>query len=117
MKFLADENISNSIKKIITDGGYDLLDVQKSEFVGSSDGELWKLAKKEGRVIISFDLDFANIIQYPPGEGNGVIVLRPKGMTFEEIERKIGSFISNIEKIRIDKSLVVISKASIRVRR
>jgi predicted nuclease of predicted toxin-antitoxin system len=47
MRFLADENVPNSIKKIITDSGYDLLDVKKAKLAGSSDMKLWKLARRD----------------------------------------------------------------------
>lgn len=91
--------------------------MKKAKLVGSSDMKLWKLARKENRIIVSFDLDFANIIQYPPSRGNGVIVIRPKGMTFNQLGRRFKSFISKIDKIGVGKSLVVISRTSTRVRR
>jgi hypothetical protein len=36
------------------------------------------MTRSDDRILLTLDLDFANIRAYPPGEHAGIIVLRPK---------------------------------------
>jgi len=44
---------------------------------GQSDTAVFAACQREARVLVTLDLDFADIRQYPPGQHAGVWVLRP----------------------------------------
>jgi predicted nuclease of predicted toxin-antitoxin system len=44
---------------------------------GAADEILADRARREARVLVTLDLDFANIQAYPPNQHSGIIVLRP----------------------------------------
>ncbi|MGO9260144.1 MAG: DUF5615 family PIN-like protein [Bryobacteraceae bacterium] len=45
---------------------------------GAKDETVATTSRSEGRVLVTLDLDFANIRAYPPGEHTGIVVLRVK---------------------------------------
>jgi predicted nuclease of predicted toxin-antitoxin system len=45
---------------------------------GAKDEIVATVSRAEGRILVTLDLDFANIRAYPPGEHIGIIVLRVK---------------------------------------
>ena len=45
---------------------------------GAKDEIVATASRSEGRILLTLDLDFANIWAYPPGEHTGIIVLRVK---------------------------------------
>ena len=45
---------------------------------GANDAIVAGASRSEDRILVTLDLDFANIRAYPPGEHSGIIVLRVK---------------------------------------
>ena len=76
MRFKVDENLHEDIVEALRSRGHDALSVHDQKMRGSSDARLGEAGRAEGRAIVSFDLDFANIRDYPPGDYPGLIVLR-----------------------------------------
>lgn len=44
--------------------------------IGSADNDLAAICRREGRVIVTQDLDFSNIVAFPPEDHAGIIVFR-----------------------------------------
>ena len=55
---------------------------------GSPDAYLYKHAIKEKFTILTMDLDFSNVILYPPEESEGIIVFRFKSLKIDEIVKR-----------------------------
>lgn len=58
MKILVDENIPKSTVDALKDSGHDVLDIRGSKDEGISDIELWDMALKQQRLLISTDRGF-----------------------------------------------------------
>ncbi len=56
--------------------GHDAVSVYDQQMRGSADDDLAAVCRREGRVIVTQDLDFSNIIAFPPEEYPGIIVFR-----------------------------------------
>ena len=65
MKFLADENVPQTLIKNLRDKGFDVLDIKKSEHHRATDTEIIAIARSEKRVIITYDQDFLNDYENP----------------------------------------------------
>ena len=61
MKFLLDENVPISIKRLIHDLGFEVFTLHDFDMLGILNGEVAKLALKEKAVIITFDADFLQL--------------------------------------------------------
>ncbi|MDP3728329.1 MAG: DUF5615 family PIN-like protein [bacterium] len=85
IKFLADENIPLKVISNLLRDRIDIIAVaEKSARI--KDEEILELAKKEGRVIITFDKDFGELVFRKKRETNGVILLQLHPQTQEKTE-------------------------------
>lgn len=78
MKRKIDENLPADCAGILIQGGLQAETVAEEGMTGADDSALAAASRSEGRILITLDLDFANIRAYPPADYAGIIVLRPK---------------------------------------
>ncbi|RJO67308.1 MAG: hypothetical protein C4523_09695 [Myxococcales bacterium] len=76
MKFKIDENLPIEVAAVWVDAGHDAETVAAEHLKGADDRLIYNKCSQEGRILVTLDLDFANVQHYPPGKGPGVIVLR-----------------------------------------
>ncbi|MBE2287553.1 MAG: DUF5615 family PIN-like protein [Prosthecobacter sp.] len=77
MKFKTDENLSVTVAELLRQHGHDAMSIDEQDMSGFADANVAEVVKSEGRVLVTLDLDFSNIQNYPPAEYPGIIVLRP----------------------------------------
>lgn len=85
MKLILDADIPRSFLSQLKNKGFDVIDVRDISKVALNDEEIFRLACKEKRILISRDLDFSNILHYPPKDSSGIIVLRTYLLPKEEM--------------------------------
>lgn len=78
MRFKIDENLPAEAAEILQGAGFVADTVGDENLSGTDDETLASTSRSEGRILVTLDLDFANIRAYPPGEHAGIIVLRVK---------------------------------------
>ncbi len=66
MKVELDENLGNRTIERFKDTGHEVATVSAQGFGGSSDDELIEACRAEGRVLVTLDLDFSNVLRFPP---------------------------------------------------
>ena len=76
MRFKLDENLPIQFKRLFTESGHDAATVIDEGIGGVTDGELASVCLAEERVLVTQDLDFADIRTYPPPKHPGIIVFR-----------------------------------------
>jgi predicted nuclease of predicted toxin-antitoxin system len=77
VKFKTDENLPVEIAQTLRQVGFDAETIWDEALSGTSDEVLADCARRESRVLVTLDLDFANIRACPPNQYSGIIVLRP----------------------------------------
>lgn len=75
-RFKVDENLPVEVVQALIGGGHDAMSAEEQGLAGAPDEELAKVSREEGRVLVTLDLDFADIRSYPPERFPGVVVLR-----------------------------------------
>ncbi|MGB2676989.1 MAG: DUF5615 family PIN-like protein [Candidatus Acidiferrum sp.] len=78
MKFKVDENLPLECASCLRDAGYDAETAGWEKLSGADDAQLFESCQAEGRILITLDLDFANVYAYPPSSSAGIVVLRPR---------------------------------------
>ena len=78
MKFKTDENLPVEAAATLRNAGFDVETVPEENLSGLDDETIVARVRGEGRVLLTLDLDFANIRAYPPDQHPGIIVLRLK---------------------------------------
>jgi predicted nuclease of predicted toxin-antitoxin system len=78
VRIKTDENLPAEAAATLRECGLDTETVWDESLVGSDDEGIAARVRSEGRVLLTLDLDFANIRAYPPDQYPGIIVLRLK---------------------------------------
>lgn len=76
MKFKIDENLPAECALIFREAGFEAATVAEQALSGAHDAVLLERCHAERRVLVTLDLDFANVQAYPPGSHSGIIVAR-----------------------------------------
>ena len=78
MKFKIDENLPAETAETLRQSGFVADTVAEEDLSGSDDETVVARSRTGDRILVTLDLDFANIRAYPPGAHSGIIVLRLK---------------------------------------
>ena len=119
IKLLCDENISPLTVGYIRSLGYDVKSVVELGLKGAADEEIVSLAKRERRIIVTFDLDFGETHYFSSKEEIGIIVLRLKSQWHEEVNRALEKILKTkkLEAEEYKKSLLIITEKKYRFRK
>lgn len=116
MKLKLDENLPELVSTALANLGHDAHTVAEELLAGASDHEVLKASVTESRVLITLDLDFADIRAYPPGTHAGIWVLRPARQTFGAIEALVRAALRLADSERVQGQLWVIDEQHVRIR-
>lgn len=117
MKLFLDENLSSQHAIQLRLKGYDACAAVEVGLSGSADEQVLRFAVEKGRVLVTLDADFANIIRFPPESTPGVIRLKVHPPTEERILRAIQRALSLLQNTDLTGCLAVVDEDKIRVRR
>ena len=117
MRFKVDESVHLEIADLLRRRGYDALTVFDQGFRGRSDRDIADLSQSEGRVLISLDLDFSNILMFPPEKYPGLIVLRLRKKSRSAVRRVVTRVIDHLDKEPLSGQLWVVDEHRIRIHR
>jgi len=84
MKFLLDMPVSPSLLNVIHAYGHEGVHAHEIGKDKASDAELLEIARSEGRIIITADLDFPRLLALSLAEGPGIILFR--GGNYSDLE-------------------------------
>jgi len=116
-KVLVDEDLPRSTATLLESLGIDALDVRDVGLQGVSDAEVFEYAQKEGRIIITRDVEFGNILKYPIQNYCGIIVIRlPNTYIRDQILEIIRNFFLEVDKNKLMNNLVILELEKYRIR-
>lgn len=98
MKFKIDENLPPELADLLAAAGHDASTVPGERLDGAADPEIAAVCRQEGRVLITLDLDFADIRFYPPGALPGIVVMRLDDQSKDNLLRVFSWLIANLDE-------------------
>jgi predicted nuclease of predicted toxin-antitoxin system len=116
LAFKVDENLPVEVTELLRNAGFDAMNVHEQNMVGSMDTTLAQVCREEKRVIVTLDLDFADIRHYPPEEQAGIVVLRPDRQDKEHILTIVRRLIPNLNDEALLGKLWIVNEQTIRIR-
>ena len=115
MKFLTDENIASSVLKSLRNENFDVKDIKEEGLYGISDRKIIDIAFKEERIIITHDKSFGNIINDHNIKHKGVIFIRCKNQSPNNVSNILVEALKSEIKDKLKDSLVIISEEQINI--
>ena len=116
MKFKIDENLPESVKHIIVKRGYDCHSVYDEGIQGGPDDKLIDICREEKRHLLTLDLDFSNIVTYPPEQYHGIIVLRLSRQDALNVTTRVGEILNDLANLDLAGHLVIVGNHKVRYR-
>lgn len=117
MRFLVDMNLSPLIAAHLRADGHDAVHAQDAGLGNLSDHEIFEHAAAERRIVVTFDLDFGEIVGRATERRSGVILLRLKRASRSYFSDRLAVAIAEAEDALQEGAIVLVEDARIRVRR
>jgi len=117
MKFKLDENLPLQIAVDLRSGGYDIDTVQEEGLAGRLDMDVWDAAQREGRILITQDLDFSDIRKFQPGTHYGIVVIRLQAPSRQNLLTRVRDVFQVENVTEWTNCFVVVTERKIRVKK
>lgn len=109
-KILCDENLPVKLIKLLSEE-YDV----KLAIPSSSDEEVIKLAKSDGRILITLDRHFGNISIFPPSNYCGIVLMRIHPPIIESMFSALTNLFSTISPDDFKGKLFIVNLLGFRI--
>lgn len=116
MRFKIDENLPADAADLLRQHGHDALSVYEQSLQGEADTGIANVCRKEKRAIVTLDLDFSDIRQYPPEDYQGIIVLRLNDQSRASVLNVLGRIIAMLDSESPVGHLWIVDRHQVRIR-
>jgi predicted nuclease of predicted toxin-antitoxin system len=79
MKFKLDENLGDLGRDLLVTAGHDVSTVVQQQMSGANDDTPYKTCRAAGRVLVTLDRDFGEVLRFPPEDTVGIAILDCRG--------------------------------------
>jgi predicted nuclease of predicted toxin-antitoxin system len=114
VKFLADENVHAQIVRWLRGRGHDVL-FAAEDLRGTPDDELLRLARRDGRILITDDKDFGELVFHRRLLTAGVLLVRLEAPSISDRLARLEEVWAIVESQALGK-FVVVTDAKVRTR-
>jgi predicted nuclease of predicted toxin-antitoxin system len=117
MKLKLDENLSRHLKPLLINQGYDTLTTADENLLSRPDTEIARAAAAEQRMLLTLDVQFADLRKYPPGSHPGIILFCPLSLGPLWVNRFVADFMQSADLGALAGCVAVVEPSRVRVRR
>jgi len=93
-----DEHLHLEIKDLLAQHRHEPVTVAEQGMAGSIDPDVAQVCRKEGRALLTLDLDFSDIRAYPPEDYHGIVVFRPAIQSISTLVRLTTQLLTLLER-------------------
>ena len=115
MKFKLDENLSPSLAKFFSAAGHDVHSVAEEALGGQPDIRVIDVCSREERALVTLDLDFSNIVAYPPANYPGIVVLRLSSQAHAAVEAAVQRILALLSREQLAGMLWIVEEHRVRI--
>ena len=116
MRFKLDENLGTRTQEIFRAAGHEVQTVLSEGLQGCSDQHLYEVCCMEGRCLVTLDLDFSDVLRFPPTEAHGIVVIRvPRNPSVDLLEQLVRQFLESLSRLPLERGLWIVEVGRVRV--
>jgi predicted nuclease of predicted toxin-antitoxin system len=116
MLFKVDENLHDEIAALLKSHGHNAHTVHDEGLAAHADIFVAEHCRQESRILVTLDLDFADIRAYPPHSHAGIIVLRVGNQSRQHVLQVMKKVADRLSSDSINGELWIVSEVGIRIR-
>jgi predicted nuclease of predicted toxin-antitoxin system len=115
LKLKLDENLGPSVAALFREAGHDVRLTREQGLGGREDSVLIEVCRVEERCLVTLDLDFGQILRFPPSRYAGIALLRlPVPMSQPGLQDAVHALLQGLEKRDIQGKLWIVARGKIR---
>lgn len=115
LQLLADECVYQATTDFLLELDYDIVTAQELDLAGVDDDTIINKVLNLGRVLLTRDMDFSNILHYPPAQYLGIVALKMSPATIHAVHNVLKQALAQTHNLK--GTLVVVDRNKFRVRR
>ncbi len=117
MRLLADMGVSQAVCRWLREAGHDVVHLRDQGLQRLANGEIFQKALVEHRVLLTFDLDFGEILAAAGSDEVSAIVFRLRNTRSPHVVQRLGTVLSQSAHVIEQGAIVVVEETRHRVRR
>jgi len=117
MRFLADMGVSQRVVEWLRTNGHDAVHLRDEGLHRLPNGEIFHKAEREERIVLTFDLDFGEILAACAGEIVSVVLFRLRNTRTEFVIRRLEDVLDGSSEALVEGAIVVVEDGRYRVRK
>ena len=116
MRFKVDENLPVEVVQLFREAGHEAATLLDQDLGGRDDRAVATICQQEARVLVTLDLDFADIRTYPPAHHAGIMVLRLQRQDKPHVLEVFVRVIPGLSQEPLAQRLWIVEENRIRIR-
>jgi len=116
MRFLADMGVDMRVVQWLRQNGHDAKHLREEGLHRIPNGEIFGKAISENRVIITFDLDFGEIVALSKGQKASILLLRLHNTRTSHVINRLATVLSDATDALEKGAVIVVEESRHRVR-
>ncbi len=113
---LLDNCVPHRYLRLLREWGYDATLMTAHIPADAPDTDVIALADELDAVLLTVDLDFSNILDYPPSDYNGIVVMRYQIQDEAELDDTLKSALEDLYRDDLRGVLVIVAPGRYRIR-
>ena len=116
MKFLIDMPVTPDAVPWLRGAGHEAVHASAVGLAHASDRQVLDVARREGRIVITADLDYPRLLALQQADGPGVILFRGGSYSDAEMLDLLARVLAQSAALHLEHSIVVVDRRRIRRR-
>ncbi len=117
MQFLADMGVSTRVADWLRSQGHDVVHLRDRGLQRMPNGDIFHLAAQEQRIVLTFDLDFGEILAGSGGTVVSVVLFRLHDTRTDHVIQRLESVLQQSSAELLQGAIIVVEEGRHRIRR